>query len=53
MMQIRLRPWEIDALLRLDRVWLMTMSEKGHPFEDVDDSKPAPRPGVRQISLGR
>lgn len=38
MMRIVPKVWEIDALLRLDRVWLSVMSEKGHPFEDSDDA---------------
>jgi hypothetical protein len=37
-MKLDPKTWEIDALLRLDRVWLSVMAEKGHPFEDADDS---------------
>lgn len=37
LLSIRLRPWEIDGLLRLDDAWRKVMSEQGHSFEDGDD----------------
>lgn len=40
LMGIRLRPWELNALLRLDNVWREVMAEDGHSFEDkADDDK--------------
>jgi len=37
MQQLDLEPWEIDVILRLDRVWLKVCNEKGNPFEDIED----------------
>ncbi len=34
-MQVTLKTWELDAILRLDHVWLAVMAETGHPFDDV------------------
>ena len=31
---ITFKTWQLDALLRLDHVWLQVMGQKGHPFED-------------------
>jgi hypothetical protein len=35
--QVEFEPWEIDILLRLDRVWLSVCQEKGNPFEEIED----------------
>jgi hypothetical protein len=48
LMRIRPKAWEIDALLRLDRVWMSVMAEKGHSFEDADDGSP-PATETKQI----
>lgn len=37
LMRIQPDPWEIDALLRLDRAWLKIMGEKTYSFEDDPD----------------
>jgi hypothetical protein len=34
--QITFKPWQLDALLRLDHVWLSVMAAKTHDFEDDD-----------------
>jgi hypothetical protein len=44
MMQIQPRSWELDALERIEGVWLSVMSEKGHPFEEIEDEAQTPRP---------
>jgi hypothetical protein len=37
--QVELEPYEIDIILRLDRVWLKVCSEKGNPFDEISDEQ--------------
>jgi hypothetical protein len=39
--QVELEPFEIDIILRLDRVWLSVCQEKGNPFEEISDEHEA------------